>query len=228
MRSLTLSLRTMAASAAAVVSATLLVFAPGATADAATTSCTAGTSPYQRQVEGYLGLRIDGRNSSSDCVAIKAFQRRSQISPASGYAGATTYGLVKRLRLAKQRSSLCVSRAKVVCVDLTSQTVWIAENRRITFGPHPIRSGRNGYETRTGVFKVYRKNIDHVSSIYGSPMPYAMFFSRGQAFHISDRYLYNQLGSHGCVHVNSRAIKVMWQRMPVGTTVHVFGNKPGT
>ncbi len=227
MRSIAVSLRTIAAAASAVVAATLLVIAPADTASAAT-SCTARTGPYQKQVEAYLGLSVDGRNSSSDCVAIRAFQSRHQIRPAAGYAGPTTYSLIKRFRLAKQRYGMCVSRTKVVCVDLTSQTTWIAENRRITFGPRPIRSGRNGYETRTGVFKVYRKNIDHVSSIYGSPMPYAMFFSGGMAFHISDRYLYNEPGSHGCVHVNSKAIKVMWQRMPVGTTVHVFGRKPGT
>ncbi len=193
-----------------------------------TTSCTTGTGPYQRQVEAHLGLKVDGKNSSTDCRAIRRFQRRYAISPAAGYAGATTYGLVKRFQLAKKRKGLCATATKVVCVDLTSQVMWITENGKQTFGYQPVRSGRDGYETRTGRFEVYRRNIDHVSSIYGSPMPYAMFFSGGMAFHASERYLYEDPGSHGCVHVNLRAIRVMWGRVPVGTEVHVFGHKPGT
>ena len=59
-------------------------------------------------------------------------------------------------------------------------------------------------------------------------MPYAMFFSGGIAFHTSDRYLYDTLGSHGCVHILPKVAKKMWNRVDVGTTVQVFGRKPGT
>ncbi len=55
-----------------------------------------------------------------------------------------------------------------------------------------------------------------------------MFFSGGMAFHASERYLYEEPGSHGCVHVNLSAIKRFWELMPTGTDVHVFGRKPGT
>jgi hypothetical protein len=78
------------------------------------------------------------------------------------------------------------------------------------------------------LFHVQSKDIDHVSSIFGSPMPYAMFFSGGQAFHTSDRYLYDPLGSHGCVHILPKIARKMWNRVDVGTTVQVFGRKPGT
>ncbi|MDP9393171.1 MAG: L,D-transpeptidase [Actinomycetota bacterium] len=192
------------------------------------TAAACSTGPYQNQVEAYLRLPVDGVNDDEDCEAIQRFQRRYAISPAAGYAGRVTYGLVKRFQLAKTRLDICTVRRKVVCVDLTSQVMWIAEDGKRTSRLQPVRSGRDGYETRRGLFDIYYKNIDHVSSIYGSPMPYAMFFSGGQAFHSSDRYLYDEPGSHGCVHVNLKAIARLWEIMPVGTKVHVFGRKPGT
>jgi hypothetical protein len=44
------------------------------------------------------------------------------------------------------------------------------------------RSGDIGYETRTGNFTVYYRDIDHISRLYGTSMPYSQFFSGGQAF----------------------------------------------
>jgi hypothetical protein len=194
----------------------------------AATACTAGTGPSQVRVERYLHLVPDGKQSVADCRAIRSLQRRYGVVPAQGYAGSVTGSLVRRLTQSKNRADLCDRRVKVVCVDLTSQTAWIAERGRTTWGPFPIRSGRNGYETRTGSFRVGVKDIDHVSSLYGSPMPYAMFFSGGQAFHTSDRYLYDPLGSHGCVHILPKVARAMWERVGSGTAVQVFGRKPGT
>ncbi|WP_278257435.1 L,D-transpeptidase [Nocardioides convexus] len=60
--------------------------------------------------------------------------------------------------------------------------------------------------TREGVFAIERKSRDHVSSLYHTPMPYAMFFSRGQAVHYSSDFAargYNG-ASHGCVNVRDK------------------------
>ncbi len=199
-----------------------------ATGAAAATACTAGTGPYQKQVESYLRRTVDGKNSSSDCVAIRSFQAKYGVQPAAGYAGPITYGLVKQLQLSATRQSMCPKRSKVVCVDLTSQTIWLAENGRRTFGPYAVRSGRDGLETRTGTHRVYWKHIDHVSSVYGSPMPYSMFFSGGQAVHGSLNHLFSGSGSHGCVNMTVATVKALWPLVPTGTTVYVYGRKPGT
>jgi lipoprotein-anchoring transpeptidase ErfK/SrfK len=219
------ALRMAAALASAV--AILLSLLPVAVANAAT-ACTAGTSTHQEKVERFLGLVPDGRNSAHDCRVIRRFQRQNGIEPAQGFAGPVTSKLVTRLRSSAARAYRCATQAKVVCVDLTSQTVWIAKLGVTAWGPYAIRSGRDGYETRRGSFHVQSKDINHVSSIFGSPMPYAMFFSGGQAFHTSDRYLYDPLGSHGCVHILPKVAQDMWDRVHVGTAVQVFGRKPGT
>ncbi|RJK96395.1 L,D-transpeptidase family protein [Vallicoccus soli] len=230
---------------ALLLAAVLLPLSAAAPAGAA--ACNTATGPYQRQVEAHLKLPVDGRSSLSDCRAIQRWQGVFGISP-TGYAGPQTYAAVKRLQLWATRTAQCgghAAQGRAVCVDLTSQAMWLVEGGKRTWGPYLIRSGRDGYETRTtagrgpecrtassrgprNYCRVYWKDIDHVSGQYGSPMPYSMFWDQGQAFHISDRYLFEEPGSHGCVHVPARAIKVLWEKVPVGTMVFVYGRKPGT
>jgi hypothetical protein len=236
--------RAMAAATAllAVVGLLVVADAPAATA---VTACTAGTGPRQREVEAYLRLRVDGRNSVADCRAIRGFQRNNDIVPAAGYAGPLTGLVVARKRTALGRAALCPAMRRVVCVDLTSQMMWIAEQGRRTWGPFAVRSGRNGFETRTTRNRggdcrsrlsrgaadwctVYWRDRDHWNS-HGDHMPYAMFFDGGEAFHTyRERYIYDPLGSHGCVHMLPSKAPWLWDHLPRGTRVVVFGRKPGT
>ncbi|TDU88925.1 L,D-transpeptidase-like protein [Kribbella voronezhensis] len=87
------------------------------------------------------------------------------------------------------------------------------------------RYGAPRTPTRNGSFKVYRKSKNHVSSLYKSPMPYAMFFSGGEAIHYSADFRargYNG-ASHGCLNVRDKA-KLAWifARVPVGTKVLIY------
>jgi lipoprotein-anchoring transpeptidase ErfK/SrfK len=59
-------------------------------------------------------------------------------------------------------------------------------------------------------------------------MPYAMYFDGSIAFHTSTRYIYDSLGSHGCVHILPNKAAWLWSQMPLSTKVYVFGRKPGT
>ncbi|WP_297103113.1 L,D-transpeptidase [Tessaracoccus sp.] len=82
------------------------------------------------------------------------------------------------------------------------------------------------YPTRNGSFKVYWKSRDHVSSIYHTPMPFAMFFSGGQAVHYSADFAargYNG-SSHGCVNIRDRSgIRKLFDQVRVGDKVIVYG-----
>lgn len=91
---------------------------------------------------------------------------------------------------------------RVICVDKTSQTLrWVVDGEVLQ--TLDTRFGRVGMETREGVFHVERKSRDHVSTIYDTSMPFAMFFSGGQAVHYSpDFAAVGYAGaSHGCVNV---------------------------
>lgn len=103
------------------------------------------------------------------------------------------------------------------CVDLSSNQTWLLSDGQITYGPVPITSGRSGFETPPGTFKVGWKNKDHVSSIYDAPMPYSVFFNGGIAFHQGSL---NEK-SHGCIHLGKGAASTYFSELSVGDTVEV-------
>ncbi len=66
-----------------------------------------------------------------------------------------------------------------------------------------VRFGSELTPTRNGNWTLFRKSRNHVSSLYGSAMPFSMFFSGGQAVHYSSDFKargYNGF-SHGCINV---------------------------
>ncbi|MEV4226904.1 L,D-transpeptidase family protein [Streptomyces bobili] len=95
---------------------------------------------------------------------------------------------------------------RVLCVDKTSRTLrWMIDGRTLT--TVSVRFGSQYTPTREGVFRVYWKSRHHVSTLYDSPMPYAMFFSGGQAVHFSSDFAARGYAgaSHGCVNVRDEA-----------------------
>jgi lipoprotein-anchoring transpeptidase ErfK/SrfK len=69
------------------------------------------------------------------------------------------------------------------------------------------------------------KSRNHYSTIYNTPMPYAMFFSGGQAVHYSSDFARRgYIGcSHGCVNIRNKArIPWVFDRVRVGDRVIVY------
>jgi peptidoglycan hydrolase-like protein with peptidoglycan-binding domain len=113
---------------------------------------------------------------------------------------------------------------RVLCVDKTSSTVrWVVDGRvRQTLD---ARFGAASTPTREGVFHVYVKSADHVSRLYGSEMPFAMFFSGGQAVHYSSDFAaVGYAGaSHGCVNIRDYdGIARLFDQVRIGDTVVVY------
>jgi len=220
--------------AAAAVAAPLAVAVGAAPAHAAP-ACTTSTGPYQKQVEGFLGLKVDGRQSASDCKAIQAFQTKHGISPNIGYAGPITWGVMDLMNKQKaagknpNKAGKCpTDKGRIACVDLTRQLSWIQDGKKLVKGPVPVRTGRNGYETRTGAKKIYWRNKNHWSTIYDVAMPYSQFFDGGQAFHSIKGSVWSPPGSHGCVNMRSADAAAYWSLLKNGDDVYVYGRKPGT
>ncbi|WP_210578085.1 L,D-transpeptidase family protein [Streptomyces sp. GESEQ-4] len=95
---------------------------------------------------------------------------------------------------------------RVLCISKTSRTLrWMIDGRTVL--TVPVRFGSQYTPTREGVFSVYWKSRHHVSTLYDSPMPYAMFFSGGQAVHYSSDFAATGYAgaSHGCVNVRDEA-----------------------
>ena len=98
-----------------------------------------------------------------------------------------------------------------ICYDRYRHQVTLWVNGRLR-NSWLVRGGDRGYETRTGDFHVYLRDKDHVSGIYGTPMPYSQFFSGGQAFHgsafMTDPW---QDHSHGCVNMYIEDARQLWK-----------------
>ncbi|MFD9293354.1 L,D-transpeptidase family protein [Streptomyces sp. NPDC060030] len=225
--------RSAVLSVAGLVAAPALVLGTGTAAQAA--SCTAAKGPYQKQVEKWLKRTADGRQSAADCKAIRSFQVAKGITPAAGYAGPVTWRTMKTITAQKaagknpNAAKKCpTNKGRIACVDLTRQLSWIQDGSKLKFGPVPVRTGRNGDETRTGARKIYWRNINHWSTLYDVSMPYAQFFDGGQAFHSVTKSMYNNPGSAGCVNMRPGDAKSYWNLLKNGDDVHVYGRKPGT
>ncbi|MCD0481951.1 L,D-transpeptidase [Streptacidiphilus sp. ASG 303] len=228
-RAAALGRRAGAALAVAGLAAPVTLLA-GGQAQAAT-SCTTQTGPYQRQVESYLKLKVDGRQSPTDCRAIQSFQVRYGITPHIGYAGPITWGKMQELqaRANPNASGACpVNKGRIACVDLKRQLVWVQYGKKVIFNPVRIRSGRDGYETRTGLKRVYWRHIDHYSTLYHVAMPYSQFFDGGQAFHGVSIPISQPPGSHGCVNMTNGDARRLWGVLKLHDYVYVWGKRPGT
>ncbi|UZJ30851.1 L,D-transpeptidase family protein [Streptomyces endophytica] len=191
--------------------------------------CIRSAGPFQRQAERYLRRRADGRQSAGDCRAIRRFQQRHRIAPATGYAGPVTGAVVRLLRARKDpnRAGHCpVRQERTACVDLDRQVMWVQQAGRVIFDPVPIRSGQPTMETRTGTYRIYLRRRYHISNLYHTPMPFAQFFDRGEAFHGVDDDIYEGLGSHGCINLTWSDARNLWYLLKKHDLVYVWGRKP--
>lgn len=64
-----------------------------------------------------------------------------------------------------------------------------------------VSTGKEGFDTPTGVWKPTVLSVDHKSRTYdNAPMPYAVFFTGGYAVHATEAVArLGQPASHGCV-----------------------------
>jgi lipoprotein-anchoring transpeptidase ErfK/SrfK len=140
------------------------------------------------------------------------------------------------------------SETKVI-INLSDQRVSLVEQGRITL-VSPIASGKPGWQTPTGNFSIFSKDINHLSRSFGSvvdaygrvvnssatpgtylprgdhyrpsPMPYFMEFSSAVGMHAG--YLPGYPASHGCVRMPRDLAALFFQRVQIGTPVTVVGS----
>jgi lipoprotein-anchoring transpeptidase ErfK/SrfK len=179
------------------------------------------------QITGTFGLKTE--------QAVKRFQRSVGLDQ-TGKVGKRTWSLLvaktgtmeaKPFKWPKKSVNLpdrCETSGRVLCVDKTKRKLYYVKAGKVV-KTVDARFGCSGMATRQGTFKVFRKSRHHVSSLFGSPMPYAMFFSGGQAVHYSPDFA--RVGykgcSHGCVNVRARStIAWIYDQIRIGDRVYVY------
>jgi L,D-transpeptidase catalytic domain len=136
-----------------------------------------------------------------------------------------------------------------VIINLTEQAAYLLEGGRVAF-ISPIASGKEGWGTPTGSYRVISKDLNHRSGNFGlvadsygrivnanatpgsyvppgcryapAPMPYFMEFRNSVGMH--GGYLPGYPASHGCVRMPKDLAAEFFARVRIGTPVKVIGS----
>ena len=138
--------------------------------------------------------------------------------------------------------------APSLVIDLSDQKVIFFKNGH-PVGSSPVSTGREGFKTPSGSFKIVEKSKDHVSSLYGdfvdaegnvvvanvdvskdkcpagakfrgAPMPFFMRVNGGVGLHAG--YLPGYPASHGCIRMPRAAAQRFYENTSVGTPVKII------
>ncbi len=105
------------------------------------------------------------------------------------------------------------------CIDVDGKRAWLLDAGRVTYGPVPVTTGKDGYETVRGTHRVLRHVRDDHSIPFDSPMPFSTYFTTsGIAFHQGRL----DEPSHGCIHLGHHAAAHFFEQLRVGDEVFAF------
>lgn len=191
---------------------------------------------------GWFGGLVGADYDGTTAAAVRSFQAKRKIA----VSGAVDRRTLNRLRamtrkptreelhnIAPRSTSHTTApldqrcrTGRAMCIDKSSRTLrWVVDGKVLKTVDVRFGSTVNNTPTREGAFRVGWKSPDHVSKLFDSPMPFAMFFSGGQAVHYSSDFAargYNG-ASHGCVNVRDyEGIKWMYSQVVVGDKVIVY------
>lgn len=185
---------------------------------------------------GWFSGKVTDTYGDATAKAVKDFQAKRGI-PTTGEVDQRTldrlHGMTRkptadelanrqpRARAARLDPRCMTGRA--ICISKTSRTLsWVVDGQ--VQSTMDVRFGSELTPTREGTFQVNFKSRDHVSTLYHTKMPFALFFSGGQAIHYSPDFAsrgYNG-ASHGCVNVrNYDAIASLFDQARTGDRVVV-------
>ncbi|MCX4711176.1 L,D-transpeptidase family protein [Streptomyces griseus] len=169
-----------------------------------------------RQI-GHFGRNPTGYYGSVTADSVRSFQAKRRLT-VTGSADEVTWKRLLAMTRVPTAAELhppterpvatpderCL-KGRVLCISKKSRTLaWMIDGKVVS--AMDVRFGSEYTPTREGVFEVFWKSRDHVSTLYDTPMPYALFFSGGQAVHYSADFAANGYGgaSHGCVNVRDK------------------------
>ncbi len=191
-----------------------------------------------RQISWYSGNVTDDFGQATT-TAVRGFQAKREIA-VTGYVDQRTMDRLTAMTRTPTADELAnklpgstttdarldprCTTGRALCIDKSSRTIrWVVDGTvRRTMA---VRFGSSYTPTREGLFHVGWKSRDHVSKLYDSAMPFAMFFSGGQAVHYSSDFAARGYAgaSHGCVNVRDRAgVEWLFDQVVTGDKVVIY------
>jgi hypothetical protein len=141
-----------------------------------------------------------------------------------------------------------ISGSPSIVINLSKQTAAFYKDGKLV-GVSAISSGREGFDTPSGNYKILQRDLNHASNLYGdyvdasgnvvvknvdvkkdprpdglsfrgAPMPYFMRITpSGVGMH--QGFLPGVPDSHGCIRMPEKMAKLYWDNAPLGTPVTV-------
>ena len=191
-----------------------------------------------RQIAWYFG-NVGDTWDTQTTAAVKGFQEKRRLAQ-TGYVDQRTLSRLREMTRTPTRDELanrlpgnlhtdakldarCLT-GHAMCIDKTSSTIrWVVDGKVLR--TMAVRFGASYSPTREGLFHVGWKSRDHVSKLYDSAMPFAMFFSGGQAVHYSSDFAARGYAgaSHGCVNVRDHAgVSWLFDQVNIGDKVVIY------
>jgi len=160
--------------------------------------------------------QVSGQFGELTWSAVMAFQKWRGIER-DGVAGPITQ---RYLRKSGQPQPAAKGSANRLEIWRSSQLLAVVQNNQIR-RMVSISSGRPGYSTPLGRFRIYSKVLNEWSHKYNAPMPYSSYFTGGIALHQSAD-VPGYPASHGCVRVPASWARDVWRAAPIGRQVIVL------
>ncbi len=189
-----------------------------------------------KQIAWYSG-DVTGSYDGATVTAVRGFQAK-RVIPVTGAVDRRTLDRLDAMTTTPTHDELLniqpspgkldprCQTGRVLCIDKTSRTLrWVVDGHVVRLLDARFGSTLNDTPTREGLFHVYLMDADHVSHLYGSSMPYAMFFSGGQAVHYSSDFaaVGYEGASHGCVNIRDLdGVRWLFSQVHVGDKVVVY------
>jgi peptidoglycan hydrolase-like protein with peptidoglycan-binding domain len=205
-----------------------------------------GQTVYMKEVQHrlrQLGLYhgdVDGELDGATKDAIRAYRTKAGL-PASDVMDERTwsrlvkvtynpsyaqlFGAPPKNTLSQKLDPRCLV-GKVICISKEQEELSYVVDGKIKL-TRKAQFARTGYESPEGDFKVWYKNWNEISKLFGDriPMPYSIFYHDNVAVHYSDDFFQDGygVGSHGCTQLRDyQAAKWLYQHAKVGDRVVVY------
>lgn len=167
---------------------------------------------------GFTGISAGTASAAPTATTVSA-----ALAPAAAVPAKSTKHKKSKKAKASSLDSRCRT-GRVICVDKSAHKLrWVVDGKvRLELA---ARFGASGTPTRAGSFRIYWKDADHVSKLFGSSMPFSLFFDGGQAVHYSSDFAARGLNgaSHGCVNIKNYAkMKELFHDARVGDKVVIY------
>jgi lipoprotein-anchoring transpeptidase ErfK/SrfK len=159
---------------------------------------------------------VDGRTGARTTSAVVAFQKWAGLAR-DGVAGAQTRAA---LNSAARPSAVGSGSGHRVEVLLDRQLALVIDGNRVT-RIVDVSTGKPGFDTPAGSYKVFRKEVRSWSVPYKVWLPWASYFVGGVAFHEYPDVPPTP-ASHGCVRVPRWDAQWLYNQTPIGTPVTVI------